>query len=56
MDEFQVRDQGVIHVLVEERGGVEGVQGDAVGEFYGVELGFFGEDGVDYGGEEGVGC
>lgn len=30
MDESQVRDDGVIHVLVKERGVVENVEGDAI--------------------------
>lgn len=50
----QVRDQRVVHVLPEERDGLvvcagvaKDVKRDAVGQFYGVELRFFGDEGVD---------
>lgn len=36
-------------------GVAEDVEGHAVGEFDGVELGFFGDEGVEVGFEEGVG-
>lgn len=55
MDEAQVGEGRAAVVLEEERGGVEEVEGDAVGEFGGGEGGLLGEDGVDVGGEEGVG-
>lgn len=31
MHDSEVRDERVVHVLPEERGGVEGVEGDSVG-------------------------
>ena len=55
MDQAEVGDDGVVHVLVEEGFAVEGVEGDAVGDLDEVELGFFGQDVVDVLGEEGVG-
>lgn len=57
MHDLQMRYQRVVHVLPEERDGLvvcggiaEDVECYAVGELYGVELGFFGDDGVDVGG------
>lgn len=50
-----MRHERVVHVLEEERGRVEGVEGDAVGEFDQVELFFLGEDVLDVGFEEGEG-
>jgi hypothetical protein len=47
--------QRVVHVLEEEGCGAEGIERDAVGQFYEVELLLFGEDVVDVGVEEGVG-
>ena len=55
MHDFQMRHDGVVHVLPEERRGVEDVEGDAVGEFDEVELGLFGDDFVDVWFELGVG-
>lgn len=55
VDEPEVGEGRAAVVLEEEGGRVEGVEGDAVGELGGGEGGFLGEDGVDVGGEEGVG-
>ena len=58
----QVRDQRVVHVLPEQRDGLvigagiaEHVQCHAVRQFYGVELRFLGDDGVDVRREQRVG-
>jgi hypothetical protein len=53
--DFQVRHDRVVHVLPEERGGVEDVEGDAVGEFHEVKLGLLRDDFVDVWFEAGVG-
>ena len=45
--DFQVGDNGIVHVLVEERGIVEHVQTDAVGDLDEVELRFLGYQVVD---------
>ena len=47
VDQTQMRQGRSLVVLEEERVGVEGVEGDAVGELGGGEVGFLGEDDVD---------
>lgn len=49
-----MRRQRVVHVLEEQRGVVQDVEGDAVRDLDEVELGFLGQDVVDVGFEEGV--
>jgi hypothetical protein len=50
----QVREDGVVHVLIEEGSVADAVERDAVGELDDVELLLLGQDGVDVGFEEGV--
>jgi hypothetical protein len=52
--DLQVRDDGVVHVLPEERRVVEAVEADAVGDLDEVELFLFGQDFIDVRFEEGV--
>lgn len=54
MHDFQVRDDGVVHVLPKKRAVVQRIEGDAVGNFDEIELVLFGEDGVDVRFDEGV--
>ena len=56
VDEAEVGEGRGLVVLEEEGGGVEGVEGDAVGELGGREVGLLREDDVDVRGEEGIGC
>jgi hypothetical protein len=52
--DLQVRNDGVVHVLPEQRGVVEAVEADAVGDLDEVELFLFGQDFIDVRFEEGV--
>ena len=55
MHDLQVRDDRVVHVLPEQRRGVQRVQVNSIRDFDQVELLFFRQDFVDVRFEEGVG-
>ena len=55
MYDGEVRDDGVVHVLPEERGRVQAIEAHAVGYLDEVELFFLRQDFIDVGFEEWVG-
>lgn len=55
MDELEVRQQRVVHVLEEQGVAVEHVQGAAVGQLHGLEGALLRQDLVDVPAQEGVG-
>lgn len=52
MDKLQVGYQSIVHVLIEERSGIEGIEGGAIGQLNHIKLLLLGDDSINVRGQE----